>query len=69
MNAAEILALIKLITDLEPAAIQAVQALVDKLKGLTPDQIAALTVQINNTAISEIDAELAKLPPATPPAA
>lgn len=66
MGAAEILALIKLITDLEPAAIQAIQALVDKMSGLTAEQIAALTQTLNNTAISEIDAELGKLPPAKP---
>lgn len=67
MEAAAILALIRLITVLEPVAVSAVQALVQKMQGMTPEQIAALTVSINNSTIAEIDAELAKLPPTTTP--
>lgn len=57
------LKLFKAMLDLEPIAIQAITGLIDKMKGMTPEQIAALTKTINNTAIAEIDAEEAKLPP------
>jgi len=57
------LALLKLLSDLEPVGIEAVRALIDKINGLTPEQISQLTISINNKSIEEIDAELAKLPP------
>lgn len=60
MTPEEILLLFKAITDLAPIALQGIRALVDKMKGMTPEQIAALTKAINNKTIEEIDAELAK---------
>jgi hypothetical protein len=63
---AAILALIKLLTDLTPLGISAVKALIDRMKGMTDEQIAQLTHALNATAISEIDTEIAKLPPPKP---
>jgi hypothetical protein len=64
MSLAAFLALVKLLQDLEPTAFSLVKALIDRLKGMTPEQIATLTHTINAQTIAEIDAELAKLPPA-----
>jgi hypothetical protein len=63
-NAVEILAIIKLIQDLSPTAVALVRGLLDRLQGMTPEQVAQLAHTINTQAIEEIDAELAKLPPA-----
>lgn len=60
MNAAAILALIRLIQDLTPEAAAAIRDLFDKLGGMTQEQIVALTHQINAATIAAIDAELGK---------
>lgn len=65
-SAATILALIKLLQDLAPEAAAAVRDLFDKLSGMTPEQIVALTHQINAANVANIDAELSKLPPEPP---
>lgn len=72
MDAAAILALIKLIQDLTPEAAAAIRDLFDKLSGMTPEQIVALTHQINQSTVAMIDKELgtstttqASAPPAT----
>jgi alkylhydroperoxidase family enzyme len=65
MEAYAILALIKLLQDLTPEAAAAIRDLFDKLSGMTPEQIVALTHQINAANTANIDAELAKLPPAS----
>lgn len=57
-DATEVLAIIKLVQDLEAPAIGLVKTLLDRLKGATPDQIAAMTHALNATAVQEIDAEL-----------
>lgn len=62
MDAAEILALIKLFQDLAPEAVAAIRALFDKLTGLTPEQLVALTHQLNAATETAIDAELNKPP-------
>jgi hypothetical protein len=62
MGAAEILAVIKLIQDLEPTGVALVKGLLDKMQGMSPEQIAQLTHTINSSTIEEIDAELAKQP-------
>jgi hypothetical protein len=67
MNAAEIEALVKLIEDLEPPAVDLIKSLIDKLSGATPEQIAAIATALNATAIQEIDAELGTT--TTPPVA
>jgi hypothetical protein len=48
---------------LTPEAISLVKALMSKLRGATPEEVAAMAHLLNATAISEIDAELAKQPP------
>jgi len=63
MTATELISLIKLMEDLTPTAVDLVHGLLQKLQGATPEQIAALANALNATAISEIDAELGKLPP------
>jgi len=63
MTAEEIITLIKLAQDLTPEAVSLVKSLMDRLKGATPEQIAALAHALNATAISEIDTELAKQQP------
>lgn len=64
MNAAAILALIKLIQDLTPEAAAAIRDLFDKLGGMTEEQIVALTHQLNAATTAVVDAELANLPAA-----
>ena len=59
-DATEVLAVIKLIQDLETPAFGLIKTLVDRLKGATPDQIAAIAHALNATAVQEIDAELGK---------
>lgn len=66
MNAAAILALIRLLQDLAPEAAAAIRDLFDKLAGMTPEQIVALTHQINAANVAIIDEELSKLPPKPP---
>jgi hypothetical protein len=63
MTAEEIIALIKLGQDLTPEAISLVKALMDKLKGATPEEVAAMAHALNATAISEIDVEIGKQKP------
>jgi len=63
MTAAELIALIKLMEDLAPPAVDLVRGLLQKLQGATPEQIAAMANALNATAIAEIDDELGKLPP------
>lgn len=65
MNAAAILALIRLIQDLTPEAAAAIRDLFDKLGGMTAEQLVALTHSINLATVTAIDQELAKQ--ATPP--
>ena len=67
--ATTVLAIIRVAEELEPVGIPAIQGLLNKMKGLTPEQIAQLTKSINDSTIAEIDAELAKLPPAAVPPA
>ena len=66
MNAAAILALIRLIQDLTPEAAAAIKDLFDKLGGMTPEQLIALTHSINAATVSAIDAELSRQVPPTP---
>jgi hypothetical protein len=56
----EVLGIVKLIEDLEPAAFGLVKTLLDRLQGATPEEVAAMAHTLNATAISEIDAELGK---------
>ena len=65
--AASVIAIIRVGEELAPIVIPAIQSLIDKMKGMTPEQIAQLTKSINDSTIAEIDAELAKLPPPPPP--
>lgn len=60
MTAIEIEALIKLIQDLAPPAIELVKQFVNKLTGATEDQIAALGHALNAQAINDINSELSK---------
>lgn len=60
MTALEIEALVKLIEDLEPAAVELVKQFVNKLTGATEDQIAALGHALNAQALREISDELSK---------
>lgn len=62
MTPAEILALIKLFQDLTPEAAAAIRVLFDKLSGMTPDQLVALTHQINKLTEDAIDKELGNAP-------
>ncbi len=66
MNAAAILALIRLIQDLTPEAAAAIRDLFDKLGGMTAEQLVALTHSINAATVTAIDAELSRqVPPTT----
>lgn len=67
MNAAAILALIRLIQDLTPEAAAAIRDLFDKLGGMTAEQLLALTHSINAATVAAIDNELSRqVPPVTP---
>jgi hypothetical protein len=65
--AASVIAIIRVGEELAPVVIPAIQALINKMKGMTPEQIAQLTKSVNDATIATIDAELAKLPPPQPP--
>lgn len=57
-QAQTILATIKLVQDLAPAAVALVKSLAEKLTGKTEAEIGAIAHQLNLQAEAEIDAEL-----------